>query len=84
MSLLFVVFVNEQDHLVAEKAVDVAMNYVSRNTKLGVKIDMKKVFGNRTDAKGLLDSRKLTITQNLCMLLNLSYLFQCVKHMMVC
>ncbi|XP_017786976.1 PREDICTED: ionotropic receptor 25a [Nicrophorus vespilloides] len=51
-----VLFVNEEGNLVAEKAVDVALDYVKRNTKLGVKVDMERVVGNRTDAKGLLDS----------------------------
>lgn len=56
--LYFVVFVNEEQNLVADKAVDVAINYVSRNTKLGVKVDLQRVVGNRTDAKGLLESCK--------------------------
>lgn len=60
--LYFQVYVNEEENLVAEKAVDVALNYISRNTKLGVKVEMKKVAGNRTDAKGLLDSRKCNKT----------------------
>lgn len=54
----FLVFVNEEQNLVADKAVDVAINYLSRNTKLGVKVDLQRVIGNRTDAKGLLESCK--------------------------
>lgn len=52
------VYVNEEENLVADKAVDVVMNYLSRNTKVGVKVELQKVVGNRTDAKGLLESRK--------------------------
>ena len=49
---------NEEGNLVAEKAVDVAVNYIKKNNKLGVNTDPVKVVGNRTDASGLLDSCK--------------------------
>lgn len=52
------VYVNEEQNLIAESAVDVALNYIGRNSKLGVKVELRKVVGNRTDAKGLLDSRE--------------------------
>lgn len=58
---LISVYVNEEANVVANDAVDVALNYLSRNTRLGVKVELKKVVGNRTDAKGLLESRKLIL-----------------------
>lgn len=51
-------YVNEEGNNVAEKAVDVALTYTNREQKVGVKVNMQKVVGNRTDAKGLLESRK--------------------------
>lgn len=54
-------FVNEEGNLVAEKAVDVATNYIKKNNKLGVNTDPVKVVGNRSDASGLLDSCKSLI-----------------------
>ncbi|RZC36456.1 glutamate receptor ionotropic, kainate 2, partial [Asbolus verrucosus] len=36
-------FVNEEGNLVAEKAVDVAVNYIKKNNKLGVNVDPVKV-----------------------------------------
>lgn len=63
--LLFVVYVNEESNAVADKAVDVAMTYITKNPKLGVQVDIQKVIGNRTDAKGLLESCKtIHITRN--------------------
>ncbi|XP_071055575.1 ionotropic receptor 25a [Onthophagus taurus] len=52
---LNVIYVNEEDNDVADKSIEVAMDYIKRNTKLGVKVDLRKVTGNRTDSKGLLD-----------------------------
>nr|AVH87315.1 ionotropic receptor 27 [Holotrichia parallela] len=51
-----ILYANEEDNDVADKAVDVALDYVKRNSKLGVKVDIRKVVGNRTDSKGMLDS----------------------------
>jgi hypothetical protein len=53
-----IVFVNEEGNLVAEKAVDVAVNYIKKNNKLGVNTEPVKVIGNRSDASALLDSCK--------------------------
>lgn len=50
-------YVNEEGNSVADKAVEVAVTYVSKNPKVGVKVELQRVVGNRTDAKGLLESR---------------------------
>lgn len=55
---IFLVFINEEGNTVADKAVDVAITYVKKNNRLGVNTDPVKVVGNRTDANGLLESRK--------------------------
>lgn len=55
--ILILVFVNEEGNLVAEKAIEVAVNYIKKNNKLGVNTDPVRVVGNRSDASGLLDSR---------------------------
>lgn len=56
--LLGTVYVNEEGNLVAEKAVEVALEYVKRNINVGIKVEIERVVGNRTDAKGTLDSCK--------------------------
>jgi hypothetical protein len=38
--------------------VDVAVNYIKKNNKLGVNTEPVKVIGNRSDASALLDSCK--------------------------
>ncbi|KAF5270318.1 hypothetical protein FQR65_LT05506 [Abscondita terminalis] len=60
--LLFLVYVNEEGNNVADKSVDVAMLYTSKNSKLGIKIDVQKVVGNRTDSQGLLSLMCKTYT----------------------
>lgn len=49
-------FINEVGNDVAQRAVDVAVNYVKKNTQLGLSVDVTTVEGNRTDSKGLLES----------------------------
>lgn len=57
--MVFIVFVNEEGNMVADKAVEVAVNYIKKNNKLGVSADTRKVVGNRTDSTGLLESCKI-------------------------
>lgn len=45
----------------ADKAIDVAMNYIKKTSKLGLSVDMKRVVGNRSDSQNILDSRNYTI-----------------------
>lgn len=54
----FVVYTNEEDNDVADKAMEVVLDYIKRNSKLGLKVDIRKVSGNRTDTKGMLDNCK--------------------------
>lgn len=51
-------FVNEEGNNVADNAIDVAVNYIKKNNKLGINVDPVKVVGNRSDATNLLDARK--------------------------
>lgn len=51
-------YVNEEGNVVADKAVDTALTYINKNPKLGVQVELQRVVGNRTDAKGLLETRK--------------------------
>nr|QBB73016.1 ionotropic receptor [Protaetia brevitarsis] len=51
-----VLYVNEEDNDVAEKSVDVVLDYIKRNSRLGLKVDIRRVSGNRTDSKGILDT----------------------------
>lgn len=53
------VFVNEEGNELADKAVDVAMTYLKKNTKLGISVDLRRVVGNRTDSNTFLETRKL-------------------------
>ena len=53
-------FVNEESNDLAEKSIDVALDYVKRNNKLGLNINLLRTAGNRTDSKGILDSCKET------------------------
>lgn len=57
-SSYFSVYVNEEGNVAADRAVDTAMTYINKNPKLGVQVDLQRVVGNRTDAKGLLEARK--------------------------
>ena len=40
----------------AQKAVDVAINYIKKTPSLGLSVEIMVVEGNRTDSKGLLES----------------------------
>ncbi|KAJ8960482.1 hypothetical protein NQ318_013766 [Aromia moschata] len=53
------VFVNEEGNEVADRAVDVAMTYIKKNSKLGVSVELRKVVGNRTDSNTFLESQFL-------------------------
>lgn len=54
--------VNEEGNVPAERAVKVALEYIRRSGgTLGIAVDLEMVVGNRTDAKGLLESCKLQI-----------------------
>lgn len=46
-------FINEVTNDVAQKAVDVACNYLRKNQNLGLNVYLTVVEGNRTDGKGL-------------------------------
>lgn len=54
-------YVNEEMNMVADKAVDVAVTYVKKNSKLGVNVELIKVVGNRSDATGLLEKREFEL-----------------------
>lgn len=58
MIVIFSVFVNEEGNEVAEKAIDVALTYLKKNSKLGVSIDIRRVTGNRTESSVFLEARK--------------------------
>ena len=54
------VMVNDEANVVGEKAVDVAQGYVRRNPTTGVQFDLfKRVRANGSDARALLEQRKL-------------------------
>lgn len=57
-SIWILVFVNEELNQVADRALETAMTYISKTPSLGVKVDIQRVVGNRTDAKGILESCK--------------------------
>lgn len=52
--------VNEESNALAEKAFEVAKEYVRRNPSLGLAVDPVIVVGNRTDAKAFLENGKNT------------------------
>lgn len=60
MVLFFVfvhkVFINEVGNEIAQKAVDVAVNYIKKTPSLGLSVEIMSVEGNRTDSKGLLEA----------------------------
>lgn len=60
--VFFSVYVNEEGNTVADKAIDVAMNYIKKTSKLGLSVEMKRVVGNRSDSQNILDSRNYIIT----------------------
>jgi glutamate receptor, ionotropic, invertebrate len=41
---------------IAQKAVDVAINYIKKTPSLGLSVEIMVVEGNRTDSKGLLEA----------------------------
>lgn len=49
-------YVNEVGNDIAAKSVDIAINYVKKNTNLGVSISVTSVEGNRTDSKPFLEA----------------------------
>ncbi|XP_050303158.1 ionotropic receptor 25a isoform X2 [Anthonomus grandis grandis] len=51
-----VIFANEESNTVADKAVNIVLNYIKKTSKLGLSVDLKRVVGNRTDAPNVLDS----------------------------
>ncbi|CAH0399704.1 unnamed protein product [Chilo suppressalis] len=50
------VLINEENNALAEKAFEVAKEYVRRNPSLGLAVDPVIVVGNRTDAKTFLEN----------------------------
>lgn len=50
------VLVNEENNALAERAFEVAKEYVRRNPSLGLAVDPVIVVGNRTDAKTFLEN----------------------------
>lgn len=50
------VFINEVGNDIAQKSVEVAVNYIKKNSNLGLSVELVTVEGNRTDSKGLLES----------------------------
>lgn len=54
-------FVNEEGNEIADKAVDVALTYLKKRSKLGVSVDLRRVVGNRTDSSLFLEARKYSI-----------------------
>lgn len=51
--------INEENNALAEKAFEVAKEYVRRNPSLGLAVDPSIVVGNRTDAKAFLENGKI-------------------------
>ena len=53
------VLVNDESNPVAEKAVDVALNYVRRTANTGIQFDsFQRVIANTSDARTLLEARQ--------------------------
>lgn len=50
------VLINEENNALAEKAFEVAKEYVRRNPSLGLAVDPVIVVGNRSDAKTFLEN----------------------------
>lgn len=48
--------INEENNALAEKAFEVAKEYVRRNPSLGLAVDPVIVVGNRSDAKTFLEN----------------------------
>ncbi|CAG9835987.1 unnamed protein product [Diabrotica balteata] len=62
---LNILFVNEEGNEVADKALDVALTYLKKNSKLGISVDLKRVVGNRTDSTAFLDTLCTTYNEML-------------------
>ncbi|XP_066245582.1 ionotropic receptor 25a-like [Euwallacea similis] len=60
-----VIFVNEEGNTVADKAINVVMNFIKKTSKLGLSVDLKRIVGNRTDSQNILDSLCETYQQML-------------------
>lgn len=56
--MLFSVMINEENNALAEKAFEVAKEYVRRNPSIGLAVDPVIVVGNRSDAKAFLENGK--------------------------
>lgn len=54
----FSVLINEENNALAEKAFEVAKEYVRRNPSLGLAVEPSIVVGNRSDAKAFLENGK--------------------------
>lgn len=52
------VFVNEEANEIADKAVEVALTYIKKSTRLGVSVDLRRVVGNRTESSVFLEARE--------------------------
>ena len=56
---LFTVFLNEERNEIGDRAFQVALDYVKKNTNLGIEIgEVITVVGNTTDAQSFLQSGK--------------------------
>ncbi|XP_060526726.1 ionotropic receptor 25a isoform X2 [Cylas formicarius] len=51
-----VLFVNEEGNTIADKALEVALTYTKKTTKLGLSVNLVRVVGNRTESAGILES----------------------------
>ncbi|KAJ8982944.1 hypothetical protein NQ317_005259 [Molorchus minor] len=51
-----VLYVNEEGNEVADRAMDVVMTYIKKNSRLGLSVEFKRVVGNRTDSNSFLES----------------------------
>lgn len=57
----FLVLINEENNALAEKAFEIAKEYVRRNPNLGLAVEPVIVVGNRSDAKAFLENGKMFI-----------------------
>lgn len=51
--------VNEDVNEIADHALESALTYLKQNPQIGIQINIERVVGTRSDAKGLLESCKL-------------------------
>lgn len=58
-SYYVLVLINEENNALAEKAFEIAKEYVRRNPNLGLAVDPVIVVGNRSDAKAFLENGKI-------------------------